>query len=89
MSYFAREYGLSYAAAFDSCQAESEPSARLIVKIIEKMKEDGAVYVFYEEMTDPKAARIIAERQLYILQKGVTDIKIKFYDIDVSGNLFL
>lgn len=35
------------------------------------------------------AARIIAERQLYILQKGVTDIKIKFYDIDISGNLFL
>lgn len=61
MSYFALEYGLNYVAAFDSCQAESEPSARLIVKIIEKMKEDGAVYVFYEEMTDPKAARIIAE----------------------------
>ena len=61
MSYFAHEYGLNYAAAFDSCQAESEPSARLIVKIIEKMREDGAEYVFYEEMTDPKAARIIAE----------------------------
>lgn len=61
MSYFAHEYGLTYAAAFDSCQAESEPSARLIVKIIEKMREDGAKYVFYEEMTDPKAARIIAE----------------------------
>ena len=61
MSYFAHEYGLNYVAAFDSCQAESEPSARLIVKIIEKMKEDGASYVFYEEMTDPKAARIIAE----------------------------
>ena len=61
MSYFAHEYGLNYAAAFDSCQAESEPSARLIVKIIEKMREDGAKYVFYEEMTDPKAARIIAE----------------------------
>ena len=61
MSYFACEYGLNYAAAFDSCQAESEPSARLIVKIIEKMREDGAKYVFYEEMTDPKATRIIAE----------------------------
>lgn len=61
MSYFAREYGLSYVAAFDSCQAESEPSARLVVKIIEKMREDKALYVFYEEMTDPKAARIIAE----------------------------
>ena len=61
MSYFAHEYDLNYAAAFDSCQAESEPSARLIVKIIEKMRQDDAKYVFYEEMTDPKAARIIAE----------------------------
>lgn len=61
MSYFASEYGLSYAAAFDSCQAESEPSARLIVKIIENMRAKGAKYVFYEEMTDPKASRIIAE----------------------------
>lgn len=61
MSYFADEYGLNYVAAFDSCQAESEPSARLIVKIIEKMQEDDAKYVFYEEMTDPKAAGIIAE----------------------------
>ena len=61
MSYFAHEYGLNYAAAFDSCQAESEPSARLIVKIIEKMREENVKYVFYEEMTDPKAARIIAE----------------------------
>ena len=61
MSYFSHEYNLNYAAAFDSCQAESEPSARLIVKIIEKMREDGAKYVFFEEMTDPKAARIIAE----------------------------
>lgn len=61
MSYFAHEYGLNYAAAFDSCQAESEPSARLIVKIIESMRAAGAKYVFYEEMTDPKAARIIAE----------------------------
>lgn len=61
LSYFAHEYGLNYAAAFDSCQAESEPSARLIVKIIEKMRQTGVKYVFYEEMTDPKAARIIAE----------------------------
>lgn len=61
MSYFAHEYGLNYVAAFDSCQAESEPSARLIVKIIDLMKEENVTYIFHEEMTDPKAARIIAE----------------------------
>ena len=61
MSYFAHEYGLNYVAAFDSCQAESEPSARLIVKIIDLMREENVTYVFHEEMTDPRAARIIAE----------------------------
>ena len=61
MSYFAHEYGLNYVAAFDSCQAESEPSARLIVKIIDLMREENVTYIFHEEMTDPKAARIIAE----------------------------
>ena len=61
MSYFAHEYGLNYVAAFDSCQAESEPSARLIVKIIDLMKAENVSYIFHEEMTDPKAARIIAE----------------------------
>ena len=61
MSYFAHEYGLNYVAAFDSCQAESEPSARLIVKIIDLMREENVIYIFHEEMIDPKAARIIAD----------------------------
>lgn len=61
MSYFAHEYGLNYVAAFDSCQAESEPSARLIVRIIDMMRENDVFIVLHEEMTDPKAARIIAD----------------------------
>ena len=61
MAYFAHEYGLNYVAAFDSCQAESEPSARLIVKIIDLMREENVIYIFHEEMIDPKAARIIAD----------------------------
>lgn len=61
MSYFAHEYGLNYVAAFDSCQAKSEPSARLIVQIIDMMRSHSVKIVLHEEMTDPKAARIIAE----------------------------
>ncbi len=61
MSYFAHEYDLNYVAAFDSCQAKSEPSARLIVKIIDMMRLHSVKIVLHEEMTDPKAARIIAE----------------------------
>jgi zinc transport system substrate-binding protein len=61
MSYFAHEYDLNYVAAFDSCQAKSEPSAKLIVKIIDMMRQNNVRIVLHEEMTDPKAARIIAE----------------------------
>ena len=61
MSYFAHEYDLNYVAAFDSCQAKSEPSAKLIVKIIDMMRSHSVKIVLHEEMTDPKAARIIAE----------------------------
>lgn len=61
MSYFAHEYDLNYVAAFDSCQAKSEPSARLIVQIIDMMRSHSVKIVLHEEMTDPKAARIIAE----------------------------
>jgi len=61
MIYFAQEYGLGYMAAFDSCSSETEPSAKLITNIIEAMKKKGAKVVYYEELTDPKAAQAIAD----------------------------
>ncbi len=59
--YFVQEYGLAYMSAFDSCSSETEPSAKLITNIIEAMKKNGATVVYYEELTDPKAAQAIAE----------------------------
>lgn len=61
MTYFARRYGLHVVAAFDSCASQAEPSARRVVSMIETMKEEKLPAVFYEEMTEPKIARVIAE----------------------------
>lgn len=59
--YFAKEYGLGYMAAFDSCSSETEPSAKLVTKIVDAMKQNDAKVVFYEELSDGKAAKAIAE----------------------------
>jgi zinc transport system substrate-binding protein len=58
--YFFEEYGLDYIAAYDSCSSETEPSAKTIATIIDKVKEDRIPVVFYEEFANPKVAESIA-----------------------------
>lgn len=62
---FADEYGLSFLAAFDSCAEETEPSAIALAEIIKKIERDKLPVIFYEELIQPKTAKIIAE-QLHV-----------------------
>ncbi|WP_455714792.1 metal ABC transporter substrate-binding protein [Anaerosporobacter sp.] len=57
---FFEEYGLDYVSAYDSCSAETEPSAKVIATIIDKVNEDEIPVVFYEELANPKVAESIA-----------------------------
>lgn len=59
MYYFAEEMGLNYISAFDSCTSETEPSARLVAKIVDAIKENHASVVYYEELSNHKAADTI------------------------------
>ncbi len=59
--YFAHRYGFDYAAAYDSCIGESEPSAAVVASLIDAVKAGDARAIFYEELTDPKVARTISE----------------------------
>lgn len=59
--YLVEEYGLSYVAAVDSCSSESEPSAAALAAIIDTVKKENIPVVYYEELSTPKAARLIAE----------------------------
>lgn len=61
MLYFVKEYGLGYLSAFDSCSSETEPSAKLVTRIVDAMKKNGATIVYYEELADNKTAKAIAE----------------------------
>lgn len=59
--YFADEYGLSYRAAFSGCSGDTEPSARTIAYLIDKVKEDQIPAVYYLELSSHRTAEIIQE----------------------------
>ena len=59
--YFAREYGIDYVSAFPSCAAESEPSAKTMMELIERVKADGIPAVYTIELSSGKTAQTIAE----------------------------
>ena len=59
--YLAREYGLEYWAAFPSCAAESEPSARTLSFLIERVRADGVPAVYQIELSGGRTARTVAE----------------------------
>ena len=58
--YFVEEYGLEYYAAFPGCAEESEPSARTIAFLIDKVREENLGYVFNIEFGSPMIASVIA-----------------------------
>ncbi|HML36350.1 MAG TPA: metal ABC transporter substrate-binding protein [Bacillota bacterium] len=58
--YFVTRYGLEYESAFDSCSEETEPSAKAVVGLIQKVKSDKIPVVYYAEIEDPKVARSIS-----------------------------
>ncbi|MDF2656421.1 MAG: transporter substrate-binding protein [Bacillota bacterium] len=58
--YFAQRYDLDYESAFDSCSAETEPSARRVASLIDEIREKNLPAVFYAELEEPKTARAIS-----------------------------
>lgn len=59
--YLAKEYGLDYTSAFASCSAESEPSAKTMMTLIEKVISDRIPVVYTIELSNGKTAKTIAE----------------------------
>ena len=59
--YFAKEYNLSYYAAFPGCSAETEPSAKTVAFLIDKINQEGIPAVFHIEFSSEKMADSISE----------------------------
>lgn len=61
MRYFALEYGLDCYAAFPGCSSETEPSAKTVAYLIDRVRGDKIPAVLYMEFSNQKMADVICE----------------------------
>ena len=59
--YFVEEYGLNYFAAFPGCAEDTEPSAKTVAFLIDRVREEGLPAVFTIEFSNGKMADEICE----------------------------
>ena len=59
--YLAEEYDLDYRAAFSGCSTDTEPSAKTIAYLIDKVKEKQIPVIYYLELSSTRVAEIISE----------------------------
>lgn len=59
--YFVEEYGLEYYAAFPGCAEDTEPSAKTVAFLIDKVREEGIGAVYFIEFSNEKMADVIVE----------------------------
>lgn len=61
LRYFFDKYGLEYRAAFSGCSTDTEPSAKTIAYLIDKVRELDIPAVYYLELSSHRVAEIIGE----------------------------
>ena len=59
--YFVEEYGLDYFAAFPGCADDTEPSARTVAFLIDRVRAEKTPAVLYIEYSDQRMADVICE----------------------------
>ena len=59
--YFVEEYGLNYFAAFPGCAEDTEPSAKTVAFLLDRVREEGLPAVFTIEFSNGKMADEICE----------------------------
>ncbi len=73
MRYFALEYGLDCYAAFPGCSSETEPSAKTVAYLIDRVREGNIPAVLYMEFSNEKMADVICE--------DTGCVKLPFYSV--------
>ena len=59
--YFAKEFGLTYYAAFPGCSTDTEANPATIAFLVDKVKADHIPVVFHIEMSNEQMSKAIAE----------------------------
>ncbi|MBP1748298.1 MAG: ABC-type metal ion transport system, periplasmic component, partial [Deltaproteobacteria bacterium] len=67
--YLARRYGLEYISAYEG-SPNSEPTARKIIELKNKIKQNNIHFVFFEELLNPRVSEITAK------EAGATLLKL-------------
>lgn len=60
-AYFAQHYGLDYLSPYLGFSPNAEPSPKKVTELIQNMETLGIDTIYYEELVDPKIARLISE----------------------------
>ncbi len=59
-SYLARKYDINFIPLYKGIQPEEEPSPKRMIEMIEKIRKMKLKVIFYEEIENPKIAKVIA-----------------------------
>lgn len=59
--YFAKRYGLDYISPYNGFSPDAEPNPQRIAELVRNMEESGSGFIYYEELVEPKVARVIAD----------------------------
>ena len=59
--YFVTEFSLDYYAAYPGCSSESEPSAKTVAFLIDKVREDWIPVVLHMELANTLLSEVVAE----------------------------
>ncbi|NJD04362.1 MAG: zinc ABC transporter substrate-binding protein [Ruminiclostridium sp.] len=58
--YFAKRYGLDYISPYKGFAPDAEPNPQRIAELVRNMEESGTKFIFFEELVEPKVAKVIA-----------------------------
>jgi zinc transport system substrate-binding protein len=60
--YLAHRYGLEILSPYTGFSPNAEPTPQAIIELIDRMSELNIKTIYYQELIDPKTARVIAEQ---------------------------
>lgn len=88
--YFVTEFSLDYYAAYPGCSSESEPSAKTVAFLIDKVRDDGIPVVLHMELANTLLSEVVAEEtgaavmefsSCHNLAKRVFDSGVTYVDL--------
>ncbi len=59
--YLVRRYGLTHISPYEGFTPNAEPSPQRIIELVENIKNNNIEVLYYEELIDPKVARMISD----------------------------